>query len=238
MLAVFRTLAAWGLTATGLPWIVALHFLGRRGLIPDEVVIGVIRAWGRATLACLGVRLSARNPSTLEDQVARVVVINHQSALDVLWAAAFCAPAPFAIGKKEVVWVPGLNLIWWAFDFIRIDRKNTQAAIRAMAGVAEKIRRERRTLYIAPEGTRTSTGQMLPFKKGAFHIAIQGQLPIYPVVVSGAYEALPKSRFIGYPGEIRVKFLEPVSTIGLGAGDVDALLARVRAEMEREFRSL
>jgi 1-acyl-sn-glycerol-3-phosphate acyltransferase len=104
--------------------------------------------------------------------------------------------------------------------------------------VPEKIVKQSRSLFIAPEGTRSPTGQMLPFKKGAFHIAVQGGIPIYPILVHGAFELMPKSRIIARPGVICLKFLDPVPTRGLGTDDVDSLLTEIRERMISEFEKL
>jgi 1-acyl-sn-glycerol-3-phosphate acyltransferase len=220
-------------------WIVFLSvFLLSFKRLPPETVGRWVRAWGRAALAVIGVRLYLVNPSTMGDRAPRVVITNHQSAMDLIWGAAVCPPGPLVIGKKEVIFIPLLNLAFWLMDFIRIDRSQPAKAIQAISGVAGTIRAGDRSLVMAPEGTRTLTGKMLPFKKGAFHIATQAQVPIHPLVVHGAFELWPKKHFIPSPGTVYMKFLPPVPTAGLGSGDVDPLHAEVQASMASAYESL
>ncbi len=230
ILAFLRVILAW--VFTGFMWIPLLFiYLVSFRLIPDSILSKMIRFWGRTLLKLLSVQLEFVNTSTLEDQRPRVIIVNHQSALDLLWTAAIVPPSVSAIGKKEIIFVPIINVVWWAFDFIRIDRSNTRKAIQSLQGVAENLSTRKKSLLVAPEGTRTYTGEILPFKKGAFHIAFTGNIPIYPVVVSGAFELLPRTRFLPKPGVIRVQFLAPVETKGLKIDDMPPLIDKVRNQM-------
>jgi len=197
-----------------------------------------IRFWGSTTFRILDVPIHIINKSTIEARQARVVVCNHQSALDLAWGGVICPPLPVTIGKKEVIWIPILNLLFWALDFIRIDRSNTVKALASLQGVAEKIRLGARSLVIAPEGTRSPDGEILPFKKGAFHIAIEGQLPIHPVVVHGAYEILPKQRILPSRGPLYIEFLEPITTVGMKREQVSELTQLVETRVRSALSQL
>ena len=213
-LRLLRFVIAWAFMIIYWPVILGLHLLILKRT-PPLIMMRAIRLWARATFKTLKIRIHVLNPSTFETIEARVVICNHQSTLDLPWGGYICPPSPVTIGKKEVIWIPILNLMFWALDFIRIDRANTAKALASLEGVADRIRKDRRSLVVAPEGTRSPTGELLPFKKGAFHIAIQAQAPIHPVVVHGAFECLPKSRFLPVPGDIYIQFLDPISTVGL-----------------------
>lgn len=230
VMAALRVFGGW-LFAT-LYWIplLLIYTLCFRAL-PHQWVTMAIRFWARTTLSILGVRLEFTNASTLEDRRARIMVCNHESALDIMLFSAICPPCPLAIGKKEVIYIPIINLAWWAFKFVRIDRSNPKKAIASLQRVAEKIQHDSRTLVIAPEGTRTRNGKMLPFKKGAFHIAVQAQAPIYPVVISGAFELMPPHALLPKPGVVKLKFLEPINTKNLTVADVDRVAEETRRKM-------
>jgi 1-acyl-sn-glycerol-3-phosphate acyltransferase len=232
-----RFLVAWVFMATF--WIVVLtiHLLLLKRTSP-LFMMHLIRFWGRTTFKILGVPVHVVNTSTLDEVGARVVVCNHQSALDLPWGGVICPPNPVTIGKKEVIWIPILNLLFWALDFIRIDRSNPARAIATLKGVAERIRKGRRSLVVAPEGTRSPDGALLPFKKGAFHIAIEGGLPIHPVVVHGAFEVLPKNRLLPSRGPIYIQFLEPISTQGLPLAEVTSLTKRVEDQIRTTLHQL
>lgn len=230
-----RYLLAWIFMLLYWSAVLTLHLLTLRRL-PSRWMAEIIRFWGRASLRILGIRLELINESTVDSQCPRVVVTNHQSALDLLWGAAICPPAPLAIGKREVIFVPVLNLIWWLLDFVRIDRNNRVTSIETLNRAGLKLVQGRRSLVIAPEGTRTPDGTILPFKKGAFHIARRAGVPIHPIVVSGAFELMSKKSLIPRPGVIRLSFLQPVSAqeVRAAAGE-NELIERVRGEMIRVY---
>jgi lysophosphatidate acyltransferase len=236
-----RVFIAWIFTILYWPVFLLAYALSFKKL-SERWVTGSIRLWGKILLWILGIRLEYVNPSSLTERSARVVIINHQSALDVLWTAATAAPAPMAIGKKEVIFIPIINLAWWAFGFVRVDRKRHQKALEALKGVGEKVRDEKRSLYIAVEGTRTYDGNILPFKKGAFHIAKEGNAPIYPVVVDGAFQLLPRNGFFPKRGVIRLKFLPPVRADEIqqafAQNQLDDLIERVRGDMIHALESM
>lgn len=225
-----RTTLVWVFSAAFWLLFTVVHVVTLRSM-PESWVAALIRGWARTSLVIAGIRMEVEGEHTFREPGARVVICNHESGLDILWCAAFTCPGALGIGKKEVIWVPLLNLAWWGLRFIRIDRKNHVRALAALHGVSELIVRDSRTLVMAPEGTRTADGKMGPFKKGAFHIAIEAQVPIHPVVVAGAFELMPKGQFSMTPGVIRIRFLPPVSTQGLSSDQLNALVERVRAQM-------
>ena len=93
-------------------------------------------------------------------------------------------------------------------------------------------------LLVFAEGTRSSDGEMAPFKKGAFRIAIDNDLPILPVVLEGTHEVNPPGSMLIYPGRAQVSILEPVETDGLTRADVSELSNRIRASMIAEYDRL
>ncbi|MGK5083472.1 lysophospholipid acyltransferase family protein [Bdellovibrionota bacterium FG-1] len=224
-----RTLVAWLYSAIYWAAVLSLHILCLKRL-PPQWIAKAAHFWGRSTFWLLGIRLEVLNPCPFLDQQARVVVVNHQSGMDLVWGAIFCPPAPLVIGKKEVLFIPIINMIWWGLDFICIDRANHQKALAALKGVGHLITSERRSLVVAPEGTRTRDGSIGPFKKGAFHIAKQAQVPLYPLVVSGVFELMPKGSFLAKKGTIYAKFLDPILPADFG-DDLGALTDRVRQRM-------
>ncbi len=229
-IALLRAGAAWSFT--GVYWIgfFALHALTLKRL-PPAFVQNAVRWWGRSSLSLLGIRLEILNSSTIEGRAARVIVCNHQSALDMLLLAAVCPPAPLAMGKKEIIWVPFVNLAWWTLDLIRVDRENPRKTVAALDGIARKLALNQRSLVIAPEGARTRDGQFLPFKRGAFLIAVKSQAPIYPIVISGAFELLPRHKYLPKTGVIRLRFLPPLDTRGISEQAVGELCRKVRQVM-------
>lgn len=234
---ILRAILGW--TFAGLYWTAFISLcIICLGQLPDSFSAAVIRLWGRTMLRIAGVKLQYLNESTLQGRCSRVIVINHQSALDILWGAAILPEGALGIGKKEIIFIPMLNLLWWFFGFIRIDRSNPAQSHQALANVADLVRENDRSLIMAPEGTRSPTPDLLPFKKGAFRIAIQAQVPIYPVLIKGAFELWPKTQLMPKPGTIKIQFLPPIPTQGMRLENLDGLVSQVRSEMERALKGM
>ena len=118
-----------------------------------------------------------------------------------------------------------------------INRSSSKDARAAFAQAVETMHKERQSVYIFPEGTRSysTKPEMLPFKKGAFHLAVQAQVPIVPVVVANYSNILNVKAKTFNAGTVPVSVLEPVETKGLTKDDVDALAAKIRKAMEEEL---
>jgi len=235
-LSLIRTVAAWLFTACFCVVLALVQALSLRRT-PTRFIQHFVRWWANTVLCILGIRLELLNENTMDAQVSRVFMSNHQSALDLVWMAAICPPAPLAIGKKEIAWIPFINLGFWAMEYLYIDRKNPRRAMATLKKAAREVVERKRTLIIAPEGTRSPDGSILPFKRGAFKFAVETQAVICPVVVSGAFELLPKQKFLPKPGVMKLRFLPPVETKGMGPSDIEGLLHRVRDSICAEFEA-
>ena len=219
-------------TALTLLSIVTLRHWARTWVAPAAHV------WARALLALCGVRVDYDNASTLRSRAARVVLINHPSTLDAVWAALVMPPAALPIGKREMIYYPGLNLAWWALRFGLIDRSNPEAARGTLAALVERVRCERLSILVAPEGTRSRDGSLQAFKKGAFHLALQAGVPICPVVAAGAHAIWPRHRWLPVPGVVRIRFLPPFETRDWRIADLDAHIERVHTAMQLALHEL
>ena len=208
LLNLLRVLAAgvWT-TIVGAPLVVALYSrywygllqakLGRRDRLDQALeanahLAGWVaqRLWAGVLLGLAGIRLRVREVVPVDWSTAHVVCANHASIFDIL--ALVCAvPPPFRfVAKRELLSWP---IIGWALrpaGQIVIDRADHSGALRSIAQAA--VRKIRGQVIFFVEGTRTRTGQLLPFKKGAFHFAIDNHLPILPTAVCGSYSALAK----------------------------------------------
>lgn len=118
-----------------------------------------------------------------------------------------------------------------------IDRANRTTARATMDSAAQTMRSQRQSVFIFPEGTRSYASQpeLLPFKKGAFHLAIQAEVPIVPIVVANYAHILNVKAREFHPGVIDVSVLPPISTKGKTAADVDDLVKRTRDAMLEEL---
>jgi 1-acyl-sn-glycerol-3-phosphate acyltransferase len=133
-----------------------------------------------------------------------------------------------------------LPILVWAFDlvgFVPIDRGNREQSLPAIERAVDAVRRGM-SFLIFPEGTRSRTGELLPFKKGGFILALKAGVPIVPVAIKGARDAMRKGSPIIRPVTARVSFAQPVETSGMTLEDRDRLIAQVRGQivdmLERE----
>ena len=177
-------------------------------------------------LATAGVTLEVEGQENLWRSRPAVFVFNHQSQLDVLVLAALLRRDFTAVAKKELAKDPTFAAMGWLADVAYVDRTDKVAAREALAPALESLE-SGTSLVIAPEGTRSPTPRVLPFKKGAFHLAMQAQVPMVPLVIRNAGEIMPAHSFILTPGTVQVKALAPISTAEWTTDNLDEQVARV-----------
>jgi putative phosphoserine phosphatase/1-acylglycerol-3-phosphate O-acyltransferase len=169
--------------------------------------------WGDLATSLAGVDLRVEGEEHLWSHRPAVFIFNHQSNLDALLMIKLLRRDMTGIGKQELRWAPLLGPLLQVAGLVFIDRSDTARAIEAMKPAARALR-EGLSLVIAPEGTRSPTPHLGPFKKGAFHIAMQTGAPIVPVVFRNSLDALPKSALIVRPASIEAVVLPPIDTSG------------------------
>ncbi|KAI4174623.1 MAG: hypothetical protein LQ343_002196 [Gyalolechia ehrenbergii] len=169
-----------------------------------------------------------------------VIVGNHQSELDVLLLARIFPPWCSVTAKSSLKRVPFLGWFMALSGTVFIDRANSSSARQAFRGAAEEMLRHRQSVFIFPEGTRSYAHgpEMGAFKKGAFHLAVQAQVDVVPVVCANYWGVLAAREGRFRAGRIPVRVLEPVKTEGLGVGDVEGLCERVRQVMMEGLREV
>ncbi|KAI1417619.1 acyltransferase-domain-containing protein [Hypoxylon sp. FL1857] len=176
----------------------------------------------------------------LETVRPAVFIGNHQTELDVLMLGCMFPKYCSVTAKKALKKVPFLGWFMSLSGTIFIDRKNSKDARQAMSGAAMEIQKRKQSVYIFPEGTRSYSKEpeLLPFKKGAFHLAVQAGVPIVPVVVANYSHVLYIKGLVFKSGKIPVKVLDPIPTAGLKTEDVDELTRRTRELMQKEYVAL
>ena len=132
--------------------------------------------------------------------------------------------------KAEIDRLPILPRAFRLAGFIPVDRKNKEAGMRAIEAAAASIRAGS-SFLVFPEGTRSPTDDMLPFKKGAFIMAIKAQAPIVPIAIKGGRDAMRRGSRVIQPVTITIRVGEPVETAGLDVKDRDAVIATVRGRI-------
>jgi 1-acyl-sn-glycerol-3-phosphate acyltransferase len=160
-----------------------------------------------------------------------VVVSNHESFVDILLISHLPWEMKW-LSKIEILRIPVLGWDMRLAGDVPVERGATRSAVKAMLRCRE-ILKERVSVIIFPEGTRSATAEMLPFKDGAFRLAVDAGVPILPLVVRGTRTALPKHGWRFGRADAEVRVLEPIETGGLGPQDVGALKERVRGIISR-----
>ncbi|KAL1964957.1 hypothetical protein VTN77DRAFT_6157 [Rasamsonia byssochlamydoides] len=162
-----------------------------------------------------------------------VFIGNHQTELDVLMLGTIFPPYCSVTAKKSLKYVPFLGWFMALSGTVFIDRANRKTAVKAFDGAAKEMRTYKQSVFIFPEGTRSyaTKPELLPFKKGAFHLAVQAGVPIVPVVTENYSHILNIRELRFNRGTIKVKVLPPIETKGLTTEDVDRLTQSTREAM-------
>ncbi|KAF2366225.1 1-acyl-sn-glycerol-3-phosphate acyltransferase [Trinorchestia longiramus] len=186
----------------------------------------------------LGLHWEVRGVEHITPDRAAIVVANHQSSLDFL-GMVYMWPLfqkISAIAKKEILYAIPFGPTAWLCGTRFIDRSNPLKAKQSMNDALDYVTKHKVKLWIFPEGTRNMKDEMLPFKKGAFHLALSGHLPILPVVYSSYRGFLSHQAGVFNPGNVIVTCLPPVSTEGLTMEDMPQLMEKVRDQMMAVFK--
>ena len=166
----------------------------------------------------------------LRDDPAAVIVVNHSSFVDILVLFRIFVHFKF-VSKSENFHVPFIGWNMSLNGYIRLKRGDRESVLRMMEACRRAIMRGSSVLMF-PEGTRSTTGRMRPFKPGAFELALSTSSPIQPIVIHGSGNALPKRGFVlRGKHSIRVTVLEPILPEQFGSASVEELMGRVRSRM-------
>ncbi|MFM9905670.1 MAG: lysophospholipid acyltransferase family protein [Pyrinomonadaceae bacterium] len=207
------------------------------GLINKRMWLFPLAQWGAKTwLRACGASVKVTGAETVDPQRSYVFASNHRSYLDTATLFFYAGKKMGLVAKRELLKVPvfgqGMNYV----NIIAIDRSNPERAMRSMEK-ARKVMNDGYSFGVFVEGTRGLPGELLPFKKGAFHLALQTGSAIIPVAIKNTDWMMGKRTGVAYAGEIEMVLLPPIETAGLSEDDVMDLLQVTRAAIVGELKA-
>uniref|UniRef100_A0A8C0BI81 1-acyl-sn-glycerol-3-phosphate acyltransferase n=1 Tax=Buteo japonicus TaxID=224669 RepID=A0A8C0BI81_9AVES len=170
-----------------------------------------------------GIKMQVWGSEHLNIKEPYVIVCNHQASLDLMGMVEVIPDRCVPIAKKEIMYMGTVGWACWLSGIIFIDRHKREDAINV---ISQTLR-----VLIFPEGTRNQDKSMLPFKRGAFHLAVQAQVPIFPVVISPYWDFFSSKDKKFTSGTCTIRILPKVETQGLSPKDVPELTETVRQAM-------
>lgn len=188
--------------------------------------------FGDIGMAVAGIDLHVEGEEHLWEARPAVFIFNHQSGVDMLVLAKLLRENVTGVAKAELKHTPVLGPLFSYAGVAFVHRFDHTRAMRELAPAIEALRNGV-SLIIAPEGTRSVTPMVGPFKKGAFHIAMQAGVPVVPIVLCNTLDVLPKGRILLHPAPVDVTVLPPVPTDDWTHDTMDAHIAEIHAQFEK-----
>ncbi|MCC5864357.1 MAG: 1-acyl-sn-glycerol-3-phosphate acyltransferase [Wenzhouxiangella sp.] len=193
--------------------------------------------WGRVLTLFAPVRVQIEGDEGLDRSRSYVLVANHQSQFDIPVIYGHCGLDLRWVMKAELRKVPFIAQGCRAIGHIFVDRGDPDQARAAVNAAVARLKPGTGILFF-PEGTRSRSGQLLSFKKGAFRVAIDQQLPVLPVTVIGTRDVMPADSLRISPGTVRLHIHPPIETRGMTTEDLKMLSDRVREQIARPLKEL
>ncbi|MNS29814.1 1-acyl-sn-glycerol-3-phosphate acyltransferase [compost metagenome] len=206
-------------------------------LISPHVGFWVVKAGSFTALGMAGIRVVVKGQPRVDWSRAHVLMGNHQGILDPFILVMALPKHAVGIEKRENFAIPIYGQLARAWGNLPIDRSNPEAA-RATITRAETRLHGGTSIAIFPEGTRSLSGAIGPFKKGGFHLAVNTGADIVPFSISGSYERLPPKEWRVSPGVVTLEWGDAVPTAGTDPEQMEGLMARVRQAIEARFLGL
>ena len=190
---------------------------------------GVI--WGKTLSFIFNIKLIVKGKHNLQDR-NYIFASNHASLIDIPLLLIAVNRYTVFIAKSELSKIPIFKSILDRAGFIFVDRKNNDSAVKSMNNLMDDIKKIPRSVAIFPEGTRTSDGELLPFKKGAAIFAINTDIPVIPVAISGTFSWSKKKLFDMSQSVISFEFGEPITTENYSFDDRDYLTEKIKTNIK------
>jgi 1-acyl-sn-glycerol-3-phosphate acyltransferase len=187
----------------------------------------VARTWAKSILIAGRIKVKVKGLSKIDPTTSCIYMCNHQSNFDIPVLLAYLKVQFRWLAKAELFRIPLFGFAMRRAGYISIDRTDRQAAFTSLKKAAKTIR-EGASVIIFPEGTRSPDGNISPFKKGGFVLALDSGIPIVPVILHGTRSIMPKKQLRIVPGTVVVEITEPIDISGYTKKNKEALMDRIR----------
>lgn len=200
---------------------------GASSLNWQDGINNMIALVGDLGTAMAGINLIVKNEENIWNYRPAVFLFNHQSNADLFIVAKLLRRDVTGVAKKELQNFPILGQMMASAGIIFVDRNNREQAIEALKPAVDTLKKGT-SLAIAPEGTRSYSYQLGKFKKGAFHLAMQAGVPLVPIVIKNAHDAMPRGSNVFRPTAVEVVVLPGISTKDWKREELDENIANIR----------
>jgi 1-acyl-sn-glycerol-3-phosphate acyltransferase len=215
---VFPATAVFGIIA------IIVSFFSRTG---NPVHI-IARIWSKSILFVSGIKVDVEGLANIDPAKSYIYMSNHRSNFDIPVLLG-CLPIQFRwLAKAELFKIPIFGRAMQGAGYVKIDRFNRESAFKSIDEVAAKMKNGV-SVMIFPEGTRSEDGNIKPFKKGGFIMAVDSGVPIVPVIVRGTRSIMVKDRWRIKPGNVTLSIKKPIDTTGYTRDNKDDLIKTVRS---------
>jgi 1-acyl-sn-glycerol-3-phosphate acyltransferase len=187
----------------------------------------IARLWGKSILVVSRIKVSVKGLSNIDPSIPYIYMPNHQSNFDIPVLLGHLTVQFRWLAKMELFKIPIFGRAMRKAGYISIDRYHRESAFESLKVAANKIK-SGVSVLIFPEGTRSRDGNLRPFKKGGFVMAIDSGVPIVPVVITGTRAIMPKGKFRVYPGHVGMVIHKPIDTSTYTRETKEALMESVR----------
>ena len=198
----------------------------------------ITRFWAQWMIWSTGIHYDVSGYENLQYNKQYIFMCNHESALDIIFGVAAIPNNIIFLAKKELFKIPVFGWALKAAGMIKIDRQNPLTAKESVDAAVDILLQSNFSTLIYPEGTRSENCNILPFKKGGFILAIRSQIPVVPITILGAGDALPKGSYCINTTKIKIIFGQPILTEGMDINDKDILLQNCRNIIEQNMKDL
>ena len=213
--------------------IILVSFFSKDG----NLIHSIARLWAISILAASRISVTVKGLSNIGSSNAYIFMSNHQSNFDIPVLMAHLPVQSRWLAKAELFKIPLFGYAMKRAGYINIDRSNLRSAIISIKKAA-KIVRNGVSVLIFPEGTRSQDGNIKPFKKGGFILAVESSVPVIPVTIYGTWPIMPKGHIRIRPGNVILEIGTPIETINYTKRTKDDLLEKVRRILCESFEKI